>query len=168
MHIFPFSRMPMLLAFAAMVATCLLLAASVSGSAQTRPALKVAEHPKLGPYLTTGGDTSVYLFEEDRPDGERGRPVESDCVDTCLERWPPVPGEPHPEAGEGADATLIGSFRRPDGKVQAMYNGWPLYTFADDYVPGDVNGHDFEEFGGEWYLMTPAGREVAGSLRDTD
>ena len=49
-----------------------------------------------------------------------------------------------------------------------MYNGWPLYTFADDYVPGDVNGHDFEEFGGEWYLMTPAGREVAGSLRDTD
>ena len=104
MHIFPFSRMPVLLAFAAMVATCLLLAASVSGSAQTRPALKVAEHPKLGPYLTTGGDTSVYLFEEDRPDGERGRPVESDCVDTCLERWPPVPGEPHPEAGEGADA----------------------------------------------------------------
>jgi predicted lipoprotein with Yx(FWY)xxD motif len=47
------------------------------------------------------------------------------------------------------DAGLVGSFRRPDGKVQAMYNGWPLYSFADDYVAGDVNGHDFEEFGGE-------------------
>ena len=162
------SRMPQLFAFGAMVATGVLHAGSVSGSAQTRLGLKAVEHQKLGPHLTTAGGTSVYLFEEDRPDGERGRPVESDCVDTCLERWPPVPGEPVPVAGEGVDANLIGSFRRPDGKVQAMYNGWPHYTFADDYVPGDVNGHDFEEFGGEWYLMTPAGREVQGSLRDAD
>ena len=119
---------------------------------------------KLGPYLTAGG-TSVYLFEEDRPEGERGRSVESDCLDRCLERWPPVTGDPVPDAGEGVDASLVGSFRRPDGKVQAMYNGWPLYYFADDYVAGDVNGHDFEEFGGEWYLMTPDGQEVPGSLR---
>ena len=132
--------------------------------AQVRAELKIVAHPKLGPYLTAGG-TSVYLFEEDRPEGERGRSVESDCVDRCLERWPPVAGEPLPEAGEGTDGGLVSSFRRPDGKVQAMYNGWPLYYFADDYVTGDVNGHDFEEFGGEWYLMTPDGREVPGSLR---
>lgn len=143
---------------------CALIVAVGHAGAQTRAGLKVVEHPKLGPYLTAGG-TSVYLFEEDRPEGERGRSVESDCLDRCLERWPPVTGDPVPDAGEGVDASLVGSFRRPDGKVQAMYNGWPLYYFADDYVAGDVNGHDFEEFGGEWYLMTPDGQEVPGSLR---
>lgn len=144
-------------------AACALTVAGAA-NAQTRPELKVAEHPKLGPHLMVGG-TSVYLFEEDRPEGERGRSVESDCVDRCLERWPPMAGHRLPPSGEGVDASLVGSFQRPDGTVQAMYNGWPLYYFADDYVAGDVKGHDFEEFGGEWYLMTPDGREVQGPLR---
>ena len=51
-----------------------------------------------------------------------------------------------------------------NGKEQATYNGWPLYTFAEDFVEGDVNGHDFEEFGGEWYLVTPEG----GALGEPD
>ena len=48
--------------------------------------------------------------------------------------------------------------------MQATYNGWPLYYFAEDFVAGDINGHDFEEFGGEWYLVTPDG----GALGEPD
>jgi hypothetical protein len=94
-----------------------------------------------------------------------GRAVETDCVtDDCLSRWPPLGGRELPAAGDGVDASLIGSFTGPDGNKQATYNGWPLYTFAEDFVEGDVNGHDFEEFGGEWYLVTPEG----GALREPD
>ena len=61
---------------------------------------------------------------------------------------------------------MIGSFTRPDGIVQATYNGWPLYRFAEDFAPGDINGHDFEEFGGEWYLLTPEGHALGQDLDD--
>jgi predicted lipoprotein with Yx(FWY)xxD motif len=143
----------------AMMATAFALSPALSET------LKVAEHPQLGRYLTDGSGTSLYLFEEDRRGGDRGRAVETDCVtDDCLSRWPPLGGREFPTAGDGVDASLIGSFTRPDGKKQATYNGWPLYTFAEDYVEGDVNGHDFEEFGGEWYLVTPEG----GALGEPD
>lgn len=119
--------------------------------------LRVTEHATLGPYITDDNGMALYMFEEDRQEGDRGRSVESDCIDDCLSRWPTLGGDPLPTAGEGIDASLIGSFTRPDGKVQAIYNGWPLYYFAEDFVAGDINGHDFEEFGGEWYLLSPAG-----------
>jgi predicted lipoprotein with Yx(FWY)xxD motif len=144
-----------------LAATALSFAAVFAAHAQSASTIQLAESPELGAYLVDQNGMSLYLFEEDRRDGERGRTVESDCVtDDCLSRWPPLGGDPLPVAGEGIDASLIGAFVRPDGKSQAMYNGWPLYTFAEDFVAGDINGHDFEEFGVEWYLLTPAGDDV--------
>lgn len=131
-----------------------------AASAQEGDRLGIAQHPEFGAYLVDENGLSLYLFEEDRREGERGRSVESDCIDGCLARWPTVGGDPMPTAGEGVDPALIGAFVRPDGKTQATYGGWPLYTFAEDFLAGDVYGHDFEEFGGEWYLITPAGRAV--------
>jgi predicted lipoprotein with Yx(FWY)xxD motif len=128
--------------------------------------LQTAEHAEHGAYLTDGSGMSLYLFEEDRPEGERGRPVESDCVDDCLIRWPPLIVKAEPQVEGDAEASLIGSFKRPDGQTQATYNGWPLYYFAEDFLPGDTNGHDFEEFGGEWYLLTPAGHALGEDLDD--
>ena len=130
------------------------------------PTLKISEHQEHGEYLTDKSGMSLYLFEEDRPDGDRGRPVESDCVDDCLERWPVLVSQDPPQVEGEAHVSLVGSFQRPDGKRQATYNGWPLYYFADDFVPGDINGHDFEEFGGEWYLMTPDGHALGQNLDD--
>ena len=127
--------------------------------------LKTTDKAELGTFLTDGAGLSLYLFEEDRRGGDRGRPVETDCFDDCLERWPPLIVETPPPAEGEADASLIDSFERPDGKMQATYNGWPLYYFVEDLVPGDVNGHDIEEFGGEWYLLTPEGHEL-GEERD--
>ena len=127
--------------------------------------LKIAEDPKLGRFLTDDNGMALYLFEEDRRGGDRGRSVESDCVsEECLSRWPTLGATSLPEAGDGVDGGLIASFARADGKLQATYNGWPLYYFAEDFVAGDINGHDFEEFGGEWYLVTPEG----GALGEPD
>ena len=129
-----------------------ILALSGAQAQTTAPTLKIGIHAEHGEYLTDRSGISLYMFEEDRPEGHRGRSVESDCLDDCLERWPVFGSDDPPKAEDGADASLVGSFKRPDDKSQATYNGWPLYYFAEDFVPGDINGHDIEEFGGEWYL----------------
>ena len=141
-----------------------LLSSSGPLAQTSAPTVKTAQHTELGEYLTDRSGTSPYMFEEDRPEGDRGRRVESDCLDDCLERWPVLMSEEPPTAEGSVDASLTGSFTRPDGKTQATYNGWPLYYFAEDFLPGDINGHDIEEFGGEWYLLTPAGHALGQDL----
>ena len=141
----------------AAIALAVALLASTPVAAQSARTLAIGEHAAIGPYLTDSSGMAIYMFEEDRRDGYRGRSVESDCIDDCLSRWPLLTGDPLPVAGDGIDPALIGSFVRPDGRSQATYGGWPLYYFAEDFMPGDISGHDFEEFGGEWYLLTPGG-----------
>jgi predicted lipoprotein with Yx(FWY)xxD motif len=143
-----------------------LATAAVGGApAQTARAIAMAEKAPVGAYLTDRSGAALYMFEEDRRGGDRGRAVESDCEGDCLTRWPIFSGEPVPEAAAGIDAALIGSFTRPDGKVQATYNGWPLYYFAEDFAPGDIKGHEVDDFGGEWYLIAPTGL-VIGNERE--
>jgi predicted lipoprotein with Yx(FWY)xxD motif len=57
------------------------------------------------------------------------------------------------DAGD-ADGSLLGTIDRPDGSVQATYDGFPLYYFAGDAAPGDANG---ESVGGVWFIADPAG-----------
>ena len=152
----------------AAIAMAISVLASAPLAAQSARTLAIGDNATVGPYLTDGSGMAIYMFEEDRRDGYRGRSVESDCIDDCLDRGPPLTGDPLPVAGEGIDQDLIGSFVRPDGRPQATYGGWPLYFFAEDFVPGDINGHDFEEFGGEWYLLTPDGLVIGAEDENED
>ncbi len=63
-------------------------------------------------------------------------------------------------AGEGVDETLLGTITRDDGTTQVTYNGWPLYHFSGDTASGDTNGQGLEEFGGLWFLVSPAGEAI--------
>ena len=60
-------------------------------------------------------------------------------------------------AGEGVDATLLGTITRDDGSTQVTYNGWPLYYFQDDAAAGDTNG---QGLGGVWFLVSPEGEAI--------
>jgi predicted lipoprotein with Yx(FWY)xxD motif len=121
-----------------------------------------AEGGVIGRHLADNRGFSLYLFEKGRDSGQRSN--KNNCVGDCLILWSPVPGDPFPTIGNGLDATLVGSFRRSDGTVQATYNGRLLYYFGEDLVAGDINGHQFEEFGGVGYLVTPTGRELGGQI----
>ena len=88
------------------------------------------------------------------------------CTGDCLGAWPPftVEGDAsNVTAGEGVDASLIGTSTLEDGGTIVTYNGWPLYYFVQDSAAGDVNGQEIESFGGRWYLVTPEGTEVEAS-----
>ena len=67
-----------------------------------------------------------------------------------------------PVAGEGVDASKLGTTNRTDGTVQVTYNGWPLYYYEKDKAPGDVVGQDV---GGVWYVISAAGEKVKRQQR---
>ena len=72
------------------------------------------------------------------------------------------PGERKPTVGGGANASLVGTTARADGKPQVTYNGQPLYLYEGDEKPGDTNGQGLTTFGALWWVLSPAGNQVTG------
>jgi predicted lipoprotein with Yx(FWY)xxD motif len=103
----------------------------------------------LGDVLVDGEGYTVYVFAMDEQNSGT-----SACEGDCLANWPAV-GEV--EAGEGVDASLIGTIERPEGSTQATYNGWPLYYFINDAAPGDTTGQGVNDV---WYVVGPDGSAV--------
>ena len=71
--------------------------------------------------------------------------------------WPALTVEGEAVGGEGIDASLLGTSERTDGSVQVTLDGHPLYYFAQDAAPGDVNG---QGVGDVWYVVSPAGAPI--------
>ncbi|WP_256840148.1 COG4315 family predicted lipoprotein [Ornithinimicrobium faecis] len=117
------------------------------------PVVSTAE-TELGPILVDGEGMTLYLFTQDSADT-------SVCFDDCLAAWPVLEGEP--AAGDGADDGLLGSFEREDGTIQATYDGWPLYYFAQDQAPGDVTGQAVNDV---WWVVNADGAAVTQAPGD--
>ena len=79
-----------------------------------------------------------------------------ECTGSCAVRWPPlvISSRVRPIAGPGVTASLLGTVRRSDGRLQVTYRGRPLYRFSGDTKAGDVNG---QGVGGTWHALTPSG-----------
>jgi predicted lipoprotein with Yx(FWY)xxD motif len=123
-----------------------------SGSA-AEAVVNVATDPKLGKILVDGKGMTLYMFKKDAPD-------QSNCSGNCLKSWPPLLSQAAPKAGDGVDASLLGTASMPDGTMIVTYNKMPLYYFAKDTKAGDVNG---QEVGNVWYVVSPDGKPVEGS-----
>jgi predicted lipoprotein with Yx(FWY)xxD motif len=107
----------------------------------------------LGKIVVDSRGRSLYLFEADR----KGK---SACYGACAKAWPPVIVIGKPKAGPGARAALLGVLKRKDGKEQVTYRGHPLYRFFKDTGRGQVKGQGLDFYGGEWYVLTPAGAKL--------
>ena len=127
--------------------------ATSSGSATDVPAdgavlaLKMADNP-LGPILVDGKGMTLYMFTKDSANT-------SACEGQCLVAWPPLIGVP--TEGADVDDSKLGSFTRADGRVQATYNGWPLYYWMNDAKPGDATGQNVQ---GVWYVLDRDGEPI--------
>jgi len=51
----------------------------------------------------------------------------------------------------------LGTTQRKDGKLQATYNGMPLYYYVKDIKAGDTKG---QGVGGVWFLVSPYGSAI--------
>ena len=112
--------------------------------------INLGQNDTLDSFLVDGKGMTLYLFTKDTPNT-------TVCYDKCATAWPPLLTTGSPVAGEGVDASLLGTTDRTDGTVQVTYNGWPLYYYEKDKAAGDVVGQDV---GGVWYVVSAAGDKV--------
>ena len=102
----------------------------------------------LGDIIVDADGRTLYMFVPD--DG--GDPT---CTDDCAEVWPVFEGPA--TAGDGADTALLSTVAHPSGTTQATYGDWPLYYFANDAAPGDVNGQGVNDV---WFVIGPDGEPI--------
>ncbi|WP_026411079.1 COG4315 family predicted lipoprotein [Actinomadura oligospora] len=108
----------------------------------------------LGKVLVDGKGRTVYLFEKDHG-------TTSSCSGACAAVWPPVITTGKPQAGSGAKASMLGTTSRSGGKTQVTYGGHPLYYYTPDAgMKGSAKGQGLNQFGGGWYVVSPAGKKV--------
>ena len=122
--------------------------AGAAGSAASSITIGSTNDPQLGAYLTGANGMTLYVFSADTPNT-------STCTGQCATMWPPL------TLASGATITgpsgASGTFSlisRPDGTMQAAYNGMPLYYFSGDTAPGQTNG---QGVGGKWVVAPLSG-----------
>ncbi len=127
------------------------LALTPMRTAQTAPTgpavVRLSRHATLGLILVDGVDRTLYMFLRD------GR-VRSNCSGECAQRWPPLLTSGTPRAGDGVAQDRMDTLRRPDGGIQVVYNGMPLYYWGQDAQSGDAKG---QNIGDAWYTVSAYG-----------
>lgn len=131
-----------LLAAAVAVAVAAAIAAAVlatSGSANTSAVVKTSHNATLGKtILVTRSGLTLYSLSAER----HGRFI---CTTgACLALWKPL------VVAKGVTPTGIKGLtvvKRPDARRQVAFRGAPLYRFADDEKPGQVEGNGFKDVG---------------------
>jgi predicted lipoprotein with Yx(FWY)xxD motif len=109
--------------------TIAVLAAATSALAQTTDS---------GGLLRDAAGRTLYTFDKDAAQ-------ESRCFDACAVAWPAF------MAADGAKAQgKLVPIARKGGGQQWAFDGKPLYFFAGDAKPGDVNG---DKSGGVWHVV---------------
>jgi hypothetical protein len=64
-------------------------------------------------------------------------------------------------------ASLLGTTKRADGRMQVTYNHHPLYMFVKDTKKGQTSGEAVSAFGASWYVLSPAGVKIVKSAPST-
>ncbi|MGH3329407.1 MAG: COG4315 family predicted lipoprotein [Streptomycetales bacterium] len=114
-----------------------------------------AKEGGLGTILVDSRGRTLYLFEKD----QKGR---SSCSGGCAQAWPPLTTSGSPRSGQGVKGSLLDTTSRQGGQAQVTYNGHPLYFYQGDSEAGQTTGQELDQFGAEWYVMSPAGEKVTG------
>ena len=127
-------------------------ALALASGAASGARVKIAK-THLGRILVDQKGLALYDFPPDK-----GKI--SVCYGACAAIWPPLITHGKPVAGRGVRASLLGTTKRKDGKLQVTYGGHPLYYFVSDRNPGQTTGQGVNQFGGPWWVLSPAGREI--------
>jgi predicted lipoprotein with Yx(FWY)xxD motif len=123
--------------------------APAPGTPKAAPTAATAAHvadTKLGSVLVDANGRTLYGFTKDAD----GNPT---CAGACADAWPAAIVEDG-KLPAGLDPAVFSVVARPDGRSQLKAGKWPLYRFAGDAAPGDVNG---QNSGGVWFVVDGKG-----------
>ncbi|MTD16394.1 hypothetical protein GIS00_20855 [Nakamurella sp. YIM 132087] len=124
-------------------------ASSASGAA----ALGVGD-TSLGSVVVDGTGMTAYIFTKDTAGSGS-----SSCAGDCATAWPAIHADSATPEVDGVTGT-VGTITGTDGELQVTLDGLPLYTFAKDAAPGDVNGQGVN---GVWFVVGADGAPVGMS-----
>jgi predicted lipoprotein with Yx(FWY)xxD motif len=143
--------------FAALVVSTALASAfsslAFANRTKTRGTTVAIAKSRLGRILVDSKGVTLYDFVTDKGGA-------SSCYGACTALWPPLITKGKPHAGHGVRASLLGTTKRKDGKLEVTYNHHPLYYFVSDRKPGQTTGQGVNQFGGPWWVLSPAGKEI--------
>jgi predicted lipoprotein with Yx(FWY)xxD motif len=114
-------------------------------------ALRATTNSTLGAIVVDGSGRTLYRFDKDS-----ASPPTSNCTGACAQLWPPVLVGTQISLA-GVDRSLLGTIKRSDGSVQLTLHGWPLYRYAGDTAPGQINGEGLD---GTWFAVRPTGAKA--------
>jgi len=117
-------------------------------AADEKPALNAVRAFDLGEIVVDGQGYTLYRYDKDST-----KPPRSACDANCARQWKPVAAEAAQNLG-GVDPKLVGSVTRSDGTDQVTLNGWPLYRYLKDEMPGETAGQGLAD---TWFPVTPQG-----------
>jgi predicted lipoprotein with Yx(FWY)xxD motif len=140
------------LAACATVASTAASLALAGGDSTKRGTMVDVAKSGLGRILVDSKGITLYDFVKDKG-------TTSACYGACAALWPPLLTQHKPIAGPGVKASLLGTTKRKDGKLEVTYGGHPLYYFVTDRRPGQTTGQGVNQFGGPWWVITSAGKE---------
>jgi predicted lipoprotein with Yx(FWY)xxD motif len=126
---------------------------AVAGAPQTGGTSVAVARTRLGQILVDSKGITLYDFVKDKG-------TASACYGACAALWPPLTTKGKPIAGHGVRASLLGTTKRKDGKLEVTYNGHPLYYFVTDRKPGQTTGQGVNQFGAPWWVLSAAGKEI--------
>jgi predicted lipoprotein with Yx(FWY)xxD motif len=126
-------------------------AATAADSSPNAHAIAVKDST-IGSILADDKGMTLYVFTRDRNNV-------SNCEANCLVTWPAFmlkSGETLDTVAVDSDLrrSKLGVAMRFDGSRHVTYYGRPLYSFARDKAPGDVNG---QLVGGVWFTINARG-----------
>jgi predicted lipoprotein with Yx(FWY)xxD motif len=104
----------------------------------------------LGPILTDQAGRTLYAFTNDRNRS-------SNCSGQCIATWPALVSAKAVATDAGAQKSLLGETKRAEGTLQATYGAWPLYYYAGDMNPGDVDGQGVDNV---WFVIGADGKLI--------
>lgn len=114
-----------------LIAAAMALAGATAPAMAAVPAGITLRAEGYGSILADARGMTLYTFAKDPP-GEK--PV---CEGPCVKNWSPLPA-PNDATPFGEWSTVL----RADGSAQWTFQGKPLYRYAHDMAPGDMNGDE--------------------------
>ena len=93
-----------------------------------------------GSYLANSRGFTLYTYTNDVPNSGS-----STCYSSCAANWP-IFYAATVSIPPGLNASDFSVITRTDGTTQTTYKGYPLYFFAADHNPGEINGNNVGGF----------------------
>jgi predicted lipoprotein with Yx(FWY)xxD motif len=132
-------------------------ASKTAAASTTSAVLMVAGKAKVGRVLVDAQGRTLYRYTPDKTS-------KSTCTGACAKFWPPatIQGSGHLTADgvKGAISTTT----RADGTKQLVFDGKPLYRFAEDASKADAKGQGVQNI---WFVIPAKSSGAAASKPST-